>query len=141
RTEGHVVAGVVMTFVDISEIRKAAAHNRHLVHAVDQVREVVLFTDHEGAIIGVNEAFSRVYGYAKTEVTGRNPRLLQSGLHDQDFWAGFWSTLTAGGTWRGRLRNRTKSGQVIDLDCQVSPVGRHGAVDGYLLVGNTVADA
>jgi two-component system CheB/CheR fusion protein len=141
RTEGHVVAGVVLTFVDIGEIRRAAGENRHLVHALDRVRDAVLITDGTGTIVGANDAFLRRFGYVLGELVGHNPRMLQSGAHDHGFWKDFWTVLRNGSVWRGRITNRTKDGRLVEVACQVVPVGKPGAIEGYILVGEAPVHA
>ena len=44
-----------------------------------------------------------IYGYSAAEAVGRNPRMLSSGQHDADFYAGMWARIHAGGAWEGDL--------------------------------------
>jgi diguanylate cyclase (GGDEF)-like protein/PAS domain S-box-containing protein len=74
--------------------------------------DAIMVTDGEGRIVRVNEAFTRITGYSTAEVLGRNPRVLQSGLHDEEFYAGFWNALRKEGTWQGEIWNRRKNGEI-----------------------------
>lgn len=85
-------------------------------------QEGVLITDAEGLIADVNPAFSRITGYAREEVLGRNPRLLGSGHHDRDFFVRMWQTLLESGHWRGEIWNRNKAGEVYPELLSISAV-------------------
>jgi diguanylate cyclase (GGDEF)-like protein/PAS domain S-box-containing protein len=85
-------------------------------------REGILITGTDGAIIDVNDAFTRITGYPRDEVLGRNPRLLSSGRHDQAFYAALWRDLTEKGHWYGELWNRRKNGEVFAAMQTISTV-------------------
>lgn len=85
-------------------------------------QEGVLITDAAGLIADVNPAFSRITGYTREEVLGRNPALLGSGHHDRDFFARMWQALLEGGHWRGEIWNRNKAGEVYPELLSISSV-------------------
>ena len=74
--------------------------------------EGILITSADGTIVDVNAAFTRISGYARDEVLGRNPRLLSSGRQDNAFYAALWQCLTEQGHWSGELWNRRKNGEL-----------------------------
>jgi diguanylate cyclase (GGDEF)-like protein/PAS domain S-box-containing protein len=74
--------------------------------------DAIMVTDGEGRIVRVNEAFTRITGYSPAEVLGHTPRVLQSGLHDEEFYSGLWKALRGEGTWQGEIWNRRKSGEI-----------------------------
>ena len=76
-------------------------------------REGILITDSQGRIIEVNETFSRVTGYSREEVIGENPKFLQSGRHDADFYARMWRDLNEKGHWYGEVWNRRKNEELF----------------------------
>lgn len=87
--------------------------------AFSAMAEGAIITDARGDILWVNDAFCRIYGYAREEVVGRNPRILKSGRHDDAFYASFWRQLTTDGHWRGELWNRRKTGEVFPEEISV----------------------
>ncbi len=99
-------------------IRRLRAQKRAeknlLLHdtAFNNTHEAITITDEEGTIIEVNPAFSRITGYEKGEVLGRNPRVLKSGLHDREFYSNMWKNITQNGNWRGEIWNRNKYGEI-----------------------------
>ncbi len=73
----------------------------------------VMIADAKGDIEFVNPAFTQLTGYTPEEVVGRNPRLLQSGRQDGEFYRAMWTGLLRNGFWQGEIWNRRKSGEVF----------------------------
>lgn len=74
--------------------------------------EGVMITDADGTIISVNPAFTQITGYSKTEVVGRKPSLLKSGVQNASFYGAFWQHLREKGSWQGEIYNRKKDGEI-----------------------------
>ena len=70
----------------------------------------IAITDAQGNIESVNPAFSAITGYAAEEVIGKNPRILQSGRQDSEFYEAMWKSLLQNGFWTGEVWNRRKDG-------------------------------
>ena len=85
-------------------------------------REGILVTDENARIIEVNQAFTRITGYIRGDVLGRNPSLLSSGRHAEDFYAAMWNVLNVQGHWSGEIWNRRKSGDVFAALMTISAV-------------------
>ena len=83
-----------------------------LLRVAEQSPASIMVTDAAGAIQYVNPAFERLTGYARGEVLGRNPRMLQSGLTPPAVYEEMWSKLHEGEVWRGELANRKRNGEV-----------------------------
>ena len=75
-------------------------------------REGIMVTAADGAIMDVNQAFTRITGYGRDEVLGQNPRLLHSGQQSREFYASMWQDLQQQGYWEGEVWNRRKDGVV-----------------------------
>jgi len=80
--------------------------------ALDSTSDGVIITDRDGTIIDVNRAFSRVTGYSREEAIGRNPKLLQSGRQDAEFYRRMWTQLREEEHWQGKVWNRRKNGEI-----------------------------
>ena len=105
--------GAVVVHTDITK-RKLAEENLQLAASVfTHAREGILITAADGLIIDVNEAFSRITGYARADVIGKNPRLLGSGRQDAAFYRALWQALIEHGHWYGEIWNRRKNGEVF----------------------------
>ncbi len=83
-----------------------------LKQALDHAGEGVIITNRHGVIEYVNHAFERITGYTVAEALGNNPRMLQSGRQDEEFYRQFWQSLRQHGRWQGRIWNRRKDGEI-----------------------------
>jgi len=125
--------------LDVTEAREAQAERLLLWTAIEEGDPVVIVTDADANIRYVNPAFERLTGYAKGEVLGKNPRLLQSGRHDRAFYESLWKELTAGRTWRGTFVNRRKDGSLYHEAAVISPVrDASGRTTAYVAVKQDV---
>jgi len=124
---------LITTARDVTSMRRAEAELRKLSRAVEQSPVAVVITDTHGTIEYVNESFCTKSGYARAEVMGRNPRLLQSGRHPPDFFRDMWQVIASGREWHGELCNRRKDGTLFWEDTNISPVfNEAGVVTHYL---------
>lgn len=98
--------------VSIAIERKEAEERLHLAASVfTHAREGIMITGPDGTIIDVNEAFTRITGYPRSEAIGHKPNILKSGRQDRAFYAGMWQALVHKGHWQGEVWNRRKNGE------------------------------
>ena len=107
---------------DITERRAREEQLKKLMLAVEQSPAGVMITDKQGAIEFVNPKFTEMTGYSPTEVAGKNPRILKSGLHGEDFYHEMWSRIASGLNWQGEFCNRRKDGSLYWESASVSAV-------------------
>lgn len=77
-----------------------------------KVSEGIMVTDLQKRIVHVNPAFELVTGYDREEVLGLSPKVLQSGIHAQDFYQKMWEKMNTDGEWSGEIWNRRKNGEI-----------------------------
>lgn len=112
-----------------------------LAHLVEQTPALVLLTDRDGRIVYVNEGFTEMTGYTAEEALGRSPRLLKSGLREQDFYAHLWETVLSGRSWNMLVPNRRKDGSVYWQQTNIFPLRDEDGRIVYLAgVGRDVSD-
>lgn len=97
---------------DITQRKKDEVSLRLASKVFSVTREGITITDVSGNIIEINDAFSRITGYSRDEVIGKNPRILKSGHQSKDFYLEMWKSLQEAGHWSGEIWNRRKSGEV-----------------------------
>jgi PAS domain S-box-containing protein len=98
--------------IDIAARRRAEANLLVTASVFHNSNDGILITDHDNCIVDVNPAFTRITGYEKGEVLGKNPKILQSGRHGGTYYASMWSEVTDANRWRGEIWNRRKNGEV-----------------------------
>ncbi len=97
---------------DITE-RKEAEEKLKLTHRIfETTLEGIIITDAHGKIIDVNQAFTKITGYSREEVLGKNPNVLKSGHQNPSFYESMWQTIIEKGHWSGEVWNRRKDGEV-----------------------------
>jgi len=139
--ELHLLTQIAERIALAIERRQAFDVRLRLAAAVEQVVETVVITDTEGVIQYVNPAFTRITGYSAEEAVGKNPRILASGHHPQDFYSQLWSTLKSGETWKGRFVNKKKDGSLYTEDATVTPVRDHtGAIVNFVAIKRDITE-
>ncbi len=68
--------GVVLTIVDISNLRRAEAEARRLSAIVRSARDAIVAQDVQGRIVAWNRGAEELYGYRETDAIGVDTRLL-----------------------------------------------------------------
>ncbi|OOY34433.1 hypothetical protein BOV90_00015 [Solemya velum gill symbiont] len=96
---------VVATIADITE-RSAIEQELQIAATAFDSHEAMLVTDSQGDILRVNDAFTKVTGYSREEVIGKNPNILQSGRHSADFYHDMWERINQDGCWQGEIWDR-----------------------------------
>lgn len=95
-----------------TKVKKSTADLQLFEKIFHSALEGITVTDTNGVILNVNEAFTRITGYSRTEALGRNPRILKSDRHDDEFYQQMWIQLATVGIWEGEIWNRRKNGEV-----------------------------
>ncbi len=118
---------------DITEQKHAESQLRLAASVFRHSHEGILLADADNRIVDVNDAFTRITGYTRSEVIGRNPSLLKSGRQGPDFYAGMWAVLQRDGFWQGEVWNRRKDGEIFPELLTISSVrDDQGAVQHYV---------
>ncbi|SDS94652.1 PAS domain S-box-containing protein/diguanylate cyclase (GGDEF) domain-containing protein [Halopseudomonas litoralis] len=117
---------------DITERKKADEDLRIAAQAFES-QVGMLITDADLNILRCNQAFCRITGYSAKEVIGRQPNLLQSGRHDQRFYADMWQAINRSGAWQGEIWNKRKNGEIYPQLLSIGKVSNeHGQTTHYV---------
>lgn len=124
---------------DITERREADQKMHKLMQAVEQSPNSIVITDLDARIEYANPAFIQVTGYTLQEITGENPRILQSGKTPSERYREMWSHLTQGKSWKGEFINCRKDGTEYTELVSISPVRQaDGSISNYLAIKEDV---
>ena len=85
-------------------------------------------------IVYVNDAFTRLTGYAAADVIGHTPGMLQGADTDPAVLQRLNETLARGETFHGTTVNYRKDGSPFDMEWKVSFAGSDAGSEYYLAV-------
>lgn len=89
---------------------------------IEQAHEEVVITDVGGVIEYVNPSFEKNTGYNKTEIIGKKPFILNSGIHEPSFYKNLWTTILDKKIWKGLIHNKCKDGNILLHDMVITPI-------------------
>lgn len=120
---------------DVTDLLRLMEQQRLAEQVLANSREAVMITDTENRIVSVNRAFSTVTGYSEGEVIGKQPNMLASGRHDQNFYQSLWHQLSVEGIWRGEIWDKRKNGEIYPKWLDISAVhDRNGVLSNYIAI-------
>lgn len=118
--------GVLLSFRperhEFSEKKHAEATLLTLSQAMEKRLDAVLITDAYGIVEYVNPNFTRLMGYAASDVVGSQPAPLQADENSREISAEIWETLHGGGEWHGEIKGRKKTGELYWALETISPI-------------------
>ncbi|HTI69095.1 MAG TPA: PAS domain S-box protein [Candidatus Limnocylindria bacterium] len=157
----HRMGTVVHALLSVTLVRDAEGHPVHFVSQVQDVTQrkhaeqrtqgllkdlhdmrvaidqhaIVAITDSEGRIVYANDKFCALSGYLRTELTGQDHRIINSGHHPQSFMAQLWGAITQGKLWQGEICNKAKDGRLYWVDSTIMPFcDEHGVPIQYISI-------
>ena len=124
----------VAVFDVITERKNTENHLRLISEAFAHADEGILVVDRQGDIVEANPACSRITGYSREELLGKNPRIFQSDRQDAAFYAAMWEGILSQGHWAGEIWNRRKNGEVYPEKLVISAI-KNGADEAVNYIG------
>ena len=132
---------IVAVYDDVTREKQFEEKLKTINKAIEQSPAAVVITDREGNIEYVNPKFTALTGYTLEEVSGKNPRILQSGEMLQDFYQRLWQAILSGKEWRGEFLNRKKNGELYWEDASISPViNEQGRITNFVAVKEDITE-
>ncbi|MEA2080859.1 MAG: PAS domain S-box protein [Pseudomonadota bacterium] len=98
---------------NVTERKQADQKQRLAASVFENASEGIVVTDVDGTIQSVNPAYMSITQYRAEELLGKNPKLLQSGKQDQEFYERMWASISGPGHWQGEIWNRRKNGEIF----------------------------
>lgn len=103
--------------------------------------EGIMITNLHGIITDVNETFTKITGYTKEEVLGKNTSILSSGLQNKEYYSIMWETLILEDSWTGELWNKRKDGQLYAEMLIINKVyDKHGKPSHFVAIFSDITN-
>ncbi len=133
--------GIVVLVSDASEQRKRQESLRQAAVVFEAASDSILILDAERRIRMVNTAFTRVTGYAPTDVIGRVTRLLYANRQPSELYEHIFTAVANNNIWQGEVWSRKKDGTVYPEWVNVNAVRNEaGQIVEYVVIASDITD-
>ncbi len=111
---------------DKIRLKEEAASSLNLLRQYQEATDksaIVSKADPKGLITYVNDAFCKVSGYTKEELIGKPHNILRHPDSPKELFENIWRTISIQKrSWKGILKNRSKSGQTYYIETLIKPI-------------------
>jgi PAS domain S-box-containing protein len=122
RVEDGSIAGVVLVFRDVSEVRRAVETRLHLAAIVESSDDAIISKNLAGRIVSWNQGAERLYGYKAEEVVGQPLAILVPPDHPDEIPALMERLRRGERVDRFETVRVRKDGSRVDVALTISPV-------------------
>jgi PAS domain S-box-containing protein len=112
RDEAGAITGAVIASRDVTELRDREEQLEVAAHAFERMAEGMVVANAAGRILTVNQAYSRITGYAAEELVGRQESEFRSAMQPQSFYDDLYAEVLRTGYWNGTSWCRRRDGTV-----------------------------
>jgi len=92
-------------------------------------------TDLHGVITDASQAFCDISGYSKSELIGQSHNIVRHPDMPKEAFKELWKKIKAGGSWRGKVKNRKKDGGFYWVYANIEPLyNAQGIIDAYISI-------
>jgi len=95
---------------------------------------IMSITDPQSHIVYVNLDFIEASGFERAELTGQPHNMVRHPDMPAEAFADLWSTIKAGDSWVGLVKNRRKNGDHYWVRANATPIEQDGQITGYTSV-------
>ncbi|MGU3471402.1 chemotaxis protein CheB [Paenibacillus sp. D51F] len=140
RTLEHLTKGVIITLVDITELKEANEELLRLSYAIEQSPILVVISDLEGGILYANRQFQDLTGETSESIYGRHLESLDDWQASGCSFADIWEKLKRGEIWEGELAGIGKDGAVYWEQARLVPIVKLGETIHYMKISENITD-
>ncbi len=124
--------GLIVTARDVTGRRKDEEIRERYARIFEHTGEGIMITDGDRRIVDVNPAFTRITGFPREEVLGKDPRILRSGRQEAGFYEAMWEKIKREGVWEGEIWNRKRNGEIFCEWLSIFALREAGEITNYI---------
>lgn len=118
---------------NITNKKKLQKKMKQALVIFENTNEGIIITNKNNKIISVNKAFCKITQYNEEEVIGKDPKILSSKKHDDEFYSHMWEHLNIYGSWIGEVFNKRKNGELYPEWLSISVIkNEKGEIENYI---------
>ncbi|WP_414663071.1 PAS domain S-box protein [Horticoccus sp. 23ND18S-11] len=141
RDETGTIVAIRAVGRDITRQRLAEEQFYRLSRAVEQSPVSIVITDLDGRPQYVNFKYTAVSGHTLEDILDQKIEVLRDGHPDAVSFENFWTTVRAGGEWRGELSTTSRDGGIVWESVKVSCLrGPTGDITNYLCLREDITE-
>lgn len=134
--EEELKAKLFNTFSNMKQISDI----RNYTEVIDN-NVITSYTDENGTILNVSQAFCEISGYTKEELIGNNHKIVRHPDMPESLYEELWSTIKAGKVWKGEVKNLKKDGSFYWVKVVIEPnFDREGNITNFTSVRQDITD-
>jgi len=142
RTAAERIEGVVVTFVDITELKRAGEGLRRFAAVVQSSSDAIIVHDLRGKVLAWNRGAQALYGYSEDEALNASIASMQPEEARAPYEAQLQRVLAGEIVHGAENKRRKRSGEVIDVSASVSLVrGEDGTPSAVALIERDITQA
>ncbi|KAF9118703.1 hypothetical protein BGX30_004401, partial [Mortierella sp. GBA39] len=122
RTEQNFISGVVLTFVNITDLKAVNEELTKLSYAVEQSPSITVITDVGGSIEYVNPKFTEITGFSLSESRGNSLKAFCKTSEGSPTVDLIMETAKNCGIWKGELNSTKKNGELYWESVKLIPI-------------------
>ncbi|HMC15463.1 MAG TPA: CheR family methyltransferase, partial [Albitalea sp.] len=128
RTHEDRIDGIVVTFTDITELKRATEELRRFATVLKSSVDAIVVLDAEGTVLAWNHGAAAMYGYSEAETLNKPLAALLPAESRDEFRQYLQRALAGDNVQAVTMKRRTRGGMTIDVSLSLSPVP--GSSDG-----------
>ena len=134
---------LIILFILIISYKKSLKNKNELYGfktAIENSYNSVVMTDPNSNIVYINDVAQKETGYSRDELIGQNPRILKSGMNDENFYLDMHKKLNNGEKWECEFINRRKNGSYYHEKASIMPIFINKKLVNYLAIKLNITD-
>lgn len=112
----------ILSLRDVTEKKHKIEQLEIASHVFKHAHEGIMVTDVNSILVEVNQSFLDMTGYTRTELIGKNPKVIKSDQHNEQFYELMHKSIKDFGYWKGEIWGKHKNGNFFPVFLTVTAV-------------------